>query len=38
MAVIAFWSQEKKETGQTLSQVALSTYMAIEHNYKILNI
>jgi len=38
MAVIAFWSQEKKETGQTLSQVALSTHMAIEHNYKILNI
>ena len=38
MAVFAFWSQEKNETGQTLSQVALSTYMAIEHNYKILNI
>ena len=38
MAVVAFWSQENKETGQTLSQVALSTYMAIEHNYKILNI
>lgn len=38
MAVIAFWSEEKKETGQTLSQVALSTYMAIEHNYKILSV
>lgn len=38
MAVIAFWSDEKKETGQTLSMVALSTYMAIEHNYKILNV
>lgn len=38
MAVIAFWSEEKKETGQTLSQVALSTHMAIEHNYKILSV
>ena len=38
MAVVAFWSEDKKETGQTLSIVALSTYMAIEHNYKILNI
>ena len=38
MAIIAFWSDEKKETGQTLSMVALSTYMAIEHNYKILNV
>lgn len=38
MAIVAFWSDEKRETGQTLSMVALSTYMAIEHNYKILNI
>lgn len=38
MAIIAFWSDEKKETGQTLSMVALSTYMAIEHNYRILNV
>ena len=38
MAVIAFWSNEEKETGQTMSMVALSTYMAIEHNYRILNI
>lgn len=38
MAIIAFWSEEKKETGQTLSMVALSTYMAIEHNYRILNV
>jgi hypothetical protein len=38
MAIIAFWSDEKRETGQTLSMVALSTYMAIEHNYKILNV
>lgn len=38
MAIIAFWSEEKKETGQTLSMVALSTYIAIQHNYKILNV
>lgn len=38
MAIISFWSNEEKETGQTMSMVALSTYMAIEHNYKILNI
>lgn len=38
MSIIAFWSREKKETGQTLSMAALSTYMAIEHNYKILDI
>ena len=36
MAIIAFWSNEEKETGQTMSMVALSVYMAIEHNYKIL--
>ena len=38
MAVIAFWSDEEKETAQTMSMVALSTYMAIEHNYRILNV
>ncbi|MCI8361989.1 MAG: hypothetical protein HFJ41_02420 [Clostridia bacterium] len=38
MAIVAFWSDEKRETGQTLSMVALSTYMAIEHNFKILNV
>lgn len=38
MAVIAFWSNEEKETAQTMSMVALSTYMSIEHNYKILNV
>lgn len=38
MAIIAFWSEEEKETGQTMSMVALSTYMAIEHNYRILDI
>lgn len=38
MAVVAFWSDEEKETGQTMSMVALSTYMAIEHNYRIINV
>ena len=38
MAIIAFWSNEEKETAQTMSMVALSTYMSIEHNYKILNV
>ncbi len=38
MAIIAFWSNEGKETGQTMSMVALSTYLAIEHNYRIIDI
>lgn len=38
MSIIAFWSNEEKETGQSMSMVALSTYMAIEHNYRILNV
>lgn len=36
MAIITFWSKSKKETGQTMSAVAVATSMAIEHNYKIL--
>lgn len=36
MAIITFCSNEMKETGQTLSLAAIATYMAIEHNYKIL--
>ena len=36
MAVIAFWSGSEKETGQTVSAASIATYMAIEHNYKIL--
>ena len=36
MAIITFRSNEKKETGQTLSIAAVATHMAIEHNYKIL--
>ena len=38
MSIIAFWSKERKETGQTLSQVALTTYMATMHNSRILSI
>lgn len=36
MAIISFYTNEKKETGQSLSLAAIAAYMAIEHNYKIL--
>ena len=36
MATIAFWSNGLRECGQTLSMAALATFMATEHNYKIL--
>ncbi len=36
MAIISFWSESKKQSGQTLSMVALATQMSIEHNAKIL--
>lgn len=36
MAIISFWSGDKKESGQTLSAAAVATLMALEHNYKIL--
>ena len=36
MAIITFKSNERKETGQTLSIVAVATQMAVEHSYKIL--
>lgn len=36
MAVVSFWSQDRKETGKTSAVIALATYMAIEHNYRIL--
>ena len=38
MAIISFWSGEDKQSAQTLSMVAVATYMAIEHNYRILMI
>ena len=36
MPIISFWSSNPRESGQTLSIAALATYMAIEHNYRIL--
>lgn len=36
MAVITFYSNDSKETGQSLSVAAIATHMAIAHNYKIL--
>ncbi len=36
MAVVAFWSSSDKETGQTVSAAAIATFMAIEHNFRIL--
>ena len=38
MAVIAFWSQDKKVTNQSTSMVVAAIQMAIEKNYKILMI
>ncbi len=36
MAIITFWSQKEKETSQTYSISAVSTYLSIEHNYRTL--
>lgn len=36
MPIITFWSNTKKQTGQTMSLTAIATSMAIEHDYKIL--
>lgn len=36
MSIVTFWNNGKEQTGKTLSAVAIATYMAIEHNYKIL--
>lgn len=36
MPIITFWSNGKEETAKTLSITAIATFMAIEHNYKIL--
>lgn len=36
MAILSFWSENRKETGQTLSIVAIATYMSIERNYRTL--
>ncbi len=36
MAIITFWNEQKKQTGKTMSTVAIATYMAIEHNARTL--
>ena len=38
MPVITFWSNNEKTIGQTVSASIAATVMAIEHNYKILEI
>ena len=38
MAIVSFWNNSKKETGQTYSAIAVATSMSIEHNYKVLEI
>lgn len=36
MSIITFWSTGKEQTGKTLAVAAIATYMAIEHNIRIL--
>ena len=36
MSVVTFWNDGREQSGKTLSIAAISTYMAIEHNYRIL--
>ena len=36
MSVVTFWNNGKEQAGKTLAIAAITTYMAIEHNYKIL--
>ena len=36
MSIVTFWNSQKEQTGKTLSIAAIATYMAIEHNYRIL--
>lgn len=36
MAIITLWNDNTGKVGQTYSAIALASYMAIEHNYKIL--
>lgn len=36
MSIITFCNNSKQQVGQTMSIAAIATYMAIEHNYKIL--
>ena len=36
MSIVTFWNNGREQTGKTLSMAAISTYMAIQHNYRIL--
>ena len=36
MAIISFWNSGKEETGKSSSIAAITTFLAIQHNYKIL--
>lgn len=36
MAIISFWSGDKKEAGQTLAMAAIATQMCVEHNMRTL--
>lgn len=36
MSIVTFWSNGREQTGKTLSIAAIATYMAIEHNYRVL--
>ena len=38
MAIISFWSKDRKSSGQTLSMATIATQMCIEHNMKTLMI
>ena len=36
MAIVSFWSNGNGETGKTASIAAIATFLAVQHNYKIL--
>lgn len=36
MSIVTFWNNGREQTGKTASIVAVATYMAIQHNYKVL--
>lgn len=36
MSIVTFWSNQKRQTGQSLSAAAVATYMGMEHNDRIL--
>ena len=38
MAIISFWSGDKRQSGQTLSMAAIATQMCVEHNMRTLMI